>query len=161
MARQVGADVLVRVEEIVAALKDGIEAAGVGVFDDDCGVMFATSEASTKAFWNVLRGMACSRNWGAWYRDLRTAKHMVAGCACGGEHALHAFVLLERWVVLVLFDGPPQPYADAVMASAMRLLGELLPSERIAGKPPRRGPRGGGGGESARLGIPLWWVRKS
>jgi hypothetical protein len=147
--------------QIVAALKAGVGAAAVGVFDDDCAVMYATSEASDKAFWNTLRGIGCMRNWGGWYRDLRSAKHLVATCACVPEHAIHAHLIHERWVVLVLFEGSPAAFSDAVMASAFRLLERFLGAKRVKHGTPPRGPRGGGGGEAARLGIPLWWVRRS
>lgn len=149
------------VRQVVLALKDGIGATAVGVFDDDRGEMYETSEASPKAFWNILRGIACSRNWGAWYRDLRSAKHLEAGCSCLAQHTLHAFLLFERWVILVLVEGRPAPYADAVMASAMRQFGKLLSSKRVKAVSPKGGSRGGGGGEEPRLGIPLWWVKKS
>ena len=59
---------------ILVALKDGIGAAAVGVFDDDQGRMLVSTEFPPAAFWRAFKGLGCGQPWDAWYRDLRTSK---------------------------------------------------------------------------------------
>jgi hypothetical protein len=161
MESPVDRDIADRVRHLLIELKDGIAATAVGLFDDDRGRMYQSSEASPAAFWEAFRGMGCLQNWGEWYSSLRGAKRLVARCSCGAEHAVHGFLLHERWVVLVVTQGELMHGADAVMSYAVRVLGRWLPSVRAGTSPPTGGSGSGGGGESARLCIPLWWVVRS
>jgi len=151
----------IQVREALVALEDGIGIVAAAVFDDDQAETYVSTQPTPEQFWEVFRGMGCSQSWDAWYRELRSVKHFTARCTCGGEHRLHGSLLHERWVVMILSAGPLAPFAEAVMSSAVQLIGRLLPRLRSRPHPSGGGKKGGGGGESARLGIPLWWALKS
>lgn len=149
-----------RIRDVLAALKHGIGAAAVGIFDDDRTRMYLSSEASPTVFWDSLRAMPCLKvDWPSWYRELRGTKRRSAGCGCSGAHAVHGLLLHERWILLVVAGGPLFPGAESVMSSAAGLIAGLLPAVRV--KLPSPGAGGRGGPAPARLGIPLRWARKS
>jgi hypothetical protein len=148
------------VQEILVALKEGLEAAAVGVFDDDRAAIHLSSEPSTAAFWAELRELTCLLvDWSAWYQALRESRHLTTPCTCGA-HAIHSLVLHERWVLLVIAREPLFPGASSVIASAARLMAPLLASVRVKIAPPEV-DTGGEGPDASRLGIPMWWVRKA
>jgi hypothetical protein len=150
-----------QLESTLGALKEGIGAEAVAVFDDDRAGIYISGEASLAAFWDAFRTMPCLEvDWGSWYRDLRGSKRLATRCRCGRGHALFSFLIHERWALLVVAGGPLVPGAESVMASAAHVIAGLLPATRV--KVPPGGGRGGGGGPGpARVGIPLWWVLKS
>ena len=98
-------------------------------------------------------------DWTAWYRALRVARRTETPCACG-QHALHSFLVHDRWAFLVAAPRPLMLGGEAVMTQAARTLATLLPAARGSGPPGGGGGGGGGGPEPARLGIPLWWARQ-
>lgn len=131
------------------------------MFDDERTNLYLSIEPSAGLVWEGLREMECLRDvdWASWYRELRTSKHLTTACSCGGAHDLHGHLFHQRWVLLVIARGSLLPGADMVISSAARVLAGLLPALET---PPTGGARGGGGGpDAARLGIPLWWVRKT
>ena len=149
-----------RVEEILLALKEGLGAVAAGVFDDDRATIYLSSEPSAAAFWERLRELTCLElDWGIWYQALRESRHLTTSCSCGG-HGIHSLVLHERWVLMVIARGPLVAVTDLVMGSAARVLAPLLASVRVKLTPPDL-DSGGEGPEGARLGMPLWWVRKA
>jgi hypothetical protein len=149
-----------QLREVLVALEDGIGATAACVFDDDRAEMYVSTEETPERFWDAFRGMGCPEGWDAWYREVRSVKQFTARCNCGGQHVLHGALLHQRWVVMVISAGPQAPFAGAVVTSAARVIGDLLPPVRARRPPSPTGGKKGGGGESGRLGIPLWWARR-
>jgi hypothetical protein len=146
----------VDVVELLQALKLGVGARAVGVYDDDLGRLHASSEPSAEAFWSegvaVHRCLLQKVDWDGWYRELCWAKHRREQCDCAGQHALHGLFIHGRWSLLVVTVGAVPSVAPALMMSVALLLSRHLPRARH----PRR--RGGRGPEHARVGIPLRWL---
>src|SRR5262245_13065291 len=96
---------LERVNAMLAALKEGVGATVVGIFDDDRGRLHATSEPGPEPFWDAFRELRClSVDWAdSWYMELRSEKHVTAACSCGG-HVLRSLLIHGRWALLVLVD---------------------------------------------------------
>ena len=143
------------VQETVGALKGGIDASAIALFDDDRVRIYASTETPPDAFWNVFDGMTCLQvNWKAWYRELRANRQQKAMCTCDGRHVLYGVVVHERWILLVVARGTQVPGVESVFSSTATVLSRLLPTQRA-----RAGSRGpaGGGPPPAELGIPLWW----
>jgi hypothetical protein len=147
---------------LLTALKEGIDAAAIGVFDGRRGDMHASSEMTLAAFWDTFSANDCwDVDWGDWDRELLTAKRAAVSCGCGG-HSVLAFLIHDRWALLVLARGSLITGAGAVVVTAVKILTRLLPATRSKGSvlPPYGGGRGGGGSGPAELGIPVWWVRR-
>ena len=145
------------VQDVVGALKAGVDAMAVALFDDDRVRIHASSETPPDAFWNIFGGITCLEvDWGTWYRELRATRQHKATCSCGERHRLYGLVIRERWILLIVAPGEPVPGIESVFSSAASVLMKLLPSHRARAR--SRGPTGGSG--PAQLGIPLWWRRK-
>src|SRR6185436_17518115 len=123
------------VEEILLALKEGLGAVAVGVFDNDRATIYLSSEPSAAAFWERLRELTCLElDWGAWYQALRESRHLTTSCSCGA-HGVHSLVLHERWVLMVVARAPLVTVTDLVMVSAAKVLAPLLASARVKFNP--------------------------
>ena len=158
----------VAIEELLRALKDGIEATAVGVLDGARAWLHASSEKSPGTFWAAFNGMDCLRpDWDRWEADLMASGRSRVDCGCG-LHAVESFGVRGLWVVIVLATGGLGPAADQVVAQALPSLARLLPtagSKRSPASPPGGGPGGGGGSGGggqgpAELAIPAWWIRR-
>jgi hypothetical protein len=116
------------IKRLLRALKSGVEATVVGVFDAQEGEIHACSEPRGAAFWEAFEGWRCmNADWGDWDRALLIEKRARVICRCG-EHALEAFVVHDRWILLLLADGPLIPGAAGVVTHALRILSNLLPA---------------------------------
>jgi hypothetical protein len=146
-----------QVRQTLVQLKADVALAAAALFDDDRARLEGSSEGTADAFWDVFRDLPCLEvDWGAWYQALRLESSRLVSCTCG-EHALRAQLVGERFVLVTVSSGPISSSGPWAVAAAVRHLASLLP-------PPvrrRRSPGGGGEPEAARLGIPLWWVRRS
>lgn len=138
------------VEAVLEALRDGIGAEAIGLFDDDR----ADPGAGRLNFWNAFSDLelpCLNVEWDAWYRELESRQRVETGCACGG-HRLQGFLIHDRWALLLI--TPPALIPDAALAisSAFKALAEKLP-------PAMKRVRTGS--DPAPASPPLWWVRKS
>jgi hypothetical protein len=140
---------------LLEALRDGLGAQGVALFDDDRGDPLG--QVSPPNFWDAFDERPCAEiDWTAWYRRLRTEERVETVCGCGGAHHLCGFLIHGRWALLVVVPPSLASGAAAVIASSVRALADRLPPARPAEGayqevPPRVAPAGG----------LLWWVRKA
>ena len=141
---------------LLEALREGLGAQGVGLFDDDR----ADPNRQPPNFWDAFEERPCAEiDWGSWYRQLRYTGRVETTCGCGGQHHLLGFLLHERWALLVV--APPslhESVAAAITSSVKALAAQLPPAKKPDPlRPPVRleesdRPPGTGG--------LLWWVRK-
>lgn len=136
---------------LLEALREGLGAVSVGLFDDDRGD--PGQEPSPPNFWQAFEEQACARiDWDDWYRQLRQDQRVETRCGCGADHQLCGFLIHDRWALLVV--APPTLHAGgaAATASSVRALAEKLPP----GRP--RDPAT----VTAAAGDPqvIWWVSK-
>jgi hypothetical protein len=152
---------LQEIKALLTALKAGIEAEAVAVFDARRGDLHASSEATSATFWNAFGTSVCwDVDWGDWDRELLASKRSLVSCGCG-NHSVEARLIHERWVLLVLADGPLVTGAGSVVSHAVRILARLLPARREGGAlPPSGGGRGVGGSGPAEHGGAAWWIRR-
>jgi hypothetical protein len=127
------------------------------LFDDDRGELAGASEPSPSAFWGVLEVLPCLEvDWDEWYRTLRGEGSRTVSCACEEEHAVKAQLVGRRFVLLTVSTGPLVSAGPWAAAAAIAFLSTVLPPPlRRSRKPPH-----GGEPEAARVGIPLWWLRR-
>jgi hypothetical protein len=127
---------------VVDALRDGIGAEAVGLFDDDRAQLHASSHPAHPNFWEAFGGLPCLEgDWSSWYLELRTNKRVDTTCACGAGHRLCGYLVHDRWALLVVAHASLIPGA----AQRRRVGGEG------AGRPATacaqtRDPSGGEGG---------------
>jgi hypothetical protein len=140
---------------LLEALRDGIGAQGVGLFDDDRGD--PTGQLSPPNFWDAFDERPCAEiDWESWYQELRREERVETTCGCGGAHHLCGFLIHGRWALLVVVPPALRATAAAVIVSSVRALADKLPPAQ------RRDP-----GEQRRMAAPaaagglLWWVRKA
>jgi len=150
---------------LLEALRDGLGAASVGLFDDDRADADAAAASSRGGlnFWDAFdEGSACAViDWDGWYRDLRTHGHAATTCACGKAHHLGGFLIHDRWALLVVAPPALVSGGAAAIASSLRALADKLPPARTAAEreaiarhdaaPDTRHPPAAG---------PVWWIRK-
>ena len=139
-------------------LKADAALTAAALFDDEQGALAGSTEGAPNAFWGVLEELPCLEvDWDEWYRTLRREGSHTVGCTCGETHAVKAQLVGSRFVLLTVSTGPLVSVGPWAAAAAVAFLATVLP-------PPRRRlrkPPGGGEPENARLGIPLWWLRRS
>lgn len=148
---------------LLEALRTGLGAESVGLFDDDRGGVGADAEAAgdgTLNFWDAFDGRPCAHvDWRAWYRQLHQDQRVETICTCGADHHLHGFLLHGRWALLLVAPPALSGGGAAAIASSLTALSAMLPPARSAeereaaaryeGDPPApTGPQ------------PGWWVRK-
>jgi hypothetical protein len=150
------------IRALLEALKAGIEAKVVGIFDGARAWLHSSSEKSPGTFWSGFNELGCLRaDWGAWDRELLETGRARVDCQCGA-HAIDAFLFHNRWILIVLANGDLVTGAETVILHALDVLKQLLPARpirRSSAPPAGSGPAGGGQGP-AELGIPVWWIRK-
>jgi hypothetical protein len=67
----------------------------------------------------------------------------------------------DRWTLFVGARGPLHPDAEMIVKWAARHLTAHVPAQTTQEPEDPASGRGGGGGNAAEAGIPVWWARKS
>ena len=149
---------------LLEALRNGLDAQGVGLFDDDRADPDPDSPRGALNFWDAFDEPPCaSIDWDSWYRELRTHERVEMTCGCGGSHHLNGFLIHGRWALLVVAPPTLPSSGAAAIVSSLRALAAALPPEkslaerdaesRYAGAPsPSPAPTTASGA--------AWWVRK-
>jgi hypothetical protein len=166
------------VAAVLEALREGMGAEALGLFDDDRAELAASSvvpgagdpeQATHKPalnFWQAFHDLsggelACGPlDWATWYSQLRSHKRAEAPCTCGGGHKVMGFLIHDRWALLVVASPDLDSGAVAALSSSLKALDEKLPPAMKPALDARAVPyldreRQGGGG------APVWWVRNS
>jgi hypothetical protein len=141
---------------LLEALREGLGAAGVGLFDDDR----AEPHHQPPNFWDAFDQRPCAEiDWTAWYQELRARGRVETTCGCGGRHHLLGFLIHDRWALLVVAPPSLEASVAAAIASSVKALTAQLPPAKApsdvltAGEPEDAAPTKSGG--------LLWWVRKA
>jgi hypothetical protein len=141
---------------LLEALREGLGAVSVGLFDDDRSD--PERGESPPNFWEAFEDRPCARiDWDAWYRELRRGERVQTACGCGSEHHLCGYLIHDRWALLVV--APPALHAGgaAAIASSLRALAEKLPP----GKTRAPGPSTTATTTTQEpQETVMWWVRK-
>jgi hypothetical protein len=141
-----------RVLALLEALREGLGAQGVGLFDDDR----AEAGRQPPNFWDAFDQRPCAEiDWLTWYQALRADGRVETLCGCGGQHHLLGFLIHDRWALLVV--APPSleaGLAAAIVSSVKALAAHLPPAMKPAHAATEEPAPVGGGGL-------LWWVRKA
>lgn len=126
----------------------------IALFDDALTNLYATSEDSPDAFWNIFPMSPCwSFDREAWHRDLRSRNGEVCHeCTCNVRHIAKGYLIHDRWIVMIMLEEA-QPL-EAIERTW------LIPVV-LRDLPPKLSVRRRGGAEPlhASVGIPVWWVR--
>lgn len=146
---------------LLEALRTGLGADTVGLFDDDRGDRApANAAGGALNFWDAFDGLPCRGvDWEGWYRDLRQQGRVDTTCTCGAQHHLHGFLIHGRWALLLV--APPALPGEGVAAitSSLTALAAMLPpartAEERAATAPYEGDAPSPGGPP-----PSWWARK-
>ena len=115
------------------ALRDGIGAEALGLFDDDRGdraedAAEASPAAGEPNFWEAFDGLPCAEvDWRSWYRRLRQDGQVESTCSCGQAHRLSGYLIHDRWALLLVTSHTWQPGAAAAVSSSVKLLSDKLP----------------------------------
>jgi hypothetical protein len=142
---------------LLEALRDGLGAEGVGLFDDDRAD--PSQQLNPVNFWHAFEDGPCATiDWAGWYRELRRNERVETICGCGEAHHLCGFLIHGRWALLLVAPPALQSAGAAAIASSVRALAAMLPPakdrEKTAGGGLDDGER-----ESTAEGVP-WWVRR-
>jgi hypothetical protein len=154
---------------VLDALRTGIGAEAIGLFDDDRAETGAGRAQTPPNFWDAFGELPCAGlDWRAFYLELKTTRSVDLRCACEVGHRLHGFLLHGRWVLLLVAPPALAPGAAAVIASAVKALADKLPPARPEGTTgagtPHPADDDGFADAPSRMpvgGAPLWWVRKA
>jgi hypothetical protein len=150
------------VAAVLDALRDGIGAEALGLFDDDRGELNPSPHAPQLNLWEAFGGLRCvDLDWGHWYAALKTDGRVETVCACGAEHKVHGFMIHDRWALLLVTPAALGTGAAAIISSGVKTLAEKLPPGRkldpLAASVPESdealGPRLTG------ITAPVCWVR--
>jgi hypothetical protein len=142
---------------LLEALRDGLGAQGVGLFDDD---RADPHRQAALNFWDAFDERPCGEiDWDAWYRELKTSERVETTCGCGGGHRLCGFLIHDRWALLLVAPPSLPSQGAGAIASSLKALAARLPpaKERQDATPPRE-PAAAAAPGSGGL---LWWVRKA
>jgi hypothetical protein len=141
---------------LLEALREGLGAQGVALFDDDR----ADPDRQPPNFWDAFEQRPCAEiDWATWYSQLRQHGRVDTTCGCGGAHRLLGYLIHDRWALLIV--APPSLHASvaaAITSSVKALAAQLPPAKKPDPQMPQpepeepRVPQGTGG--------LLWWVRK-
>jgi hypothetical protein len=145
-----------RVVGLLEALREGLGAQGVGLFDDDR----SEPDRQPPNFWDAFDQRPCAEiDWAAWYQALRAQGRVETTCGCGGAHHLLGFLIHQRWALLIIAPPSLQASVASAIASSVQALAAQLPPARkpsdliTVEEDERPAPAGSGG--------LLWWVRKA
>jgi hypothetical protein len=142
---------------LLEALRTGMGAQGVGLFDDDRADPDAPR--ADLNFWDAFDERPCTLiAWDSWYRDLRRDGRVTSRCGCGEAHHLCGFLIHGRWALLLVAPPALVSSGAAAIASSLRALAEKLPPARTAAEwdDIRRHEAPPAGTDDG----PVWWVRK-
>jgi hypothetical protein len=141
---------------LLEALRDGLGAEGVGLFDDDRAD--SGRAPGPVNFWQAFDDRPCAAiDWERWYRELRSEERVETVCGCGRAHHLYGFLIHGRWALLLVVPPALRPLGAAAIASSVRALASRLPPAKNREKTARRAPGDAPPAASEPL---LWWVRK-
>ena len=141
---------------LLEALREGLGAQGVGLFDDDR----ADPGRQSPNFWDAFEERPCAEiDWTSWYRGLRQHQRVETTCGCGGNHHLLGFLIHDRWALLIVAPPSLEASVAAAIASSVKALAAQLPPAR---KPDPHGPPAASieSEPAEHGGALLWWVRK-
>jgi hypothetical protein len=148
---------------LLEALRHGLGADTVGLFDDD------RSDDSEQRpvglnFWDSFGERSCGPlDWEAWHRALRAGGRVDAACRCVGSHRLHGFMIHARWALLLVVPATLPAGSAVAIASSLHALAEKLPAamtpdERRQAEFAQEFDAPAAAGPTA--GVPVWWIRK-
>jgi hypothetical protein len=141
---------------LLEALRDGLGAQGVGLFDDDRGD--PSGAASPPNFWDAFEERPCAEiDWDDWYYQLRAHERVETRCGCGAAHHLCGFLIHGRWALLLIAPPALSSSAAAAITSSIRALAAMLPPARPPAEVNPREDRN----DRAPTGGLLWWVPKA
>lgn len=146
---------------LLEALRAGLGAETVGLFDDDRGDRAGETAVGPLNFWDAFDGRPCSGvDWAAWYQELRLQQRVETTCRCGADHRLYGFLIHGRWALLLA--APPALPGDgaAAIASSLTALAAMLPPARSAEEREAAARYDGDAPRTAAATRPNWWVRK-
>jgi hypothetical protein len=157
-----GAGVLALLE----ALRHGLGAESVGLFDDDRADPDPDAGSARGAlnFWDSFGDRPCAEiEWDAWYRALRAQKRVDTTCHCGRAHRLCGFLIHDRWALMLVVPAVLPAAGAAAIASSLRALAERLPPAMTSEE--RRQASFGSEDDPSppatmAAAVPVWWVRK-
>jgi hypothetical protein len=113
------------VAAVLEALREGMGAEALGLFDDD---RAEPHDEAALNFWQAFTDLPCGAlDWGPWYAELRGEKRAQTVCACGGGHQILGFLIHDRWALLVVAPPTLESGAVAALSSSLKALGEKLP----------------------------------
>ena len=144
---------------LLEALREGLGAQSVGLFDDDRAGPDPGSPRAGLNFWDAFGERPCAEiDWDGWYRALCREGRVATTCACGEAHHLCGFLIHGRWALLLV--APPELVSSgaAAIASSLRALADKLPPARTAAEWAVIGRHEEE--PAAATGEPVWWVRK-
>lgn len=153
-----------QIHALLEALRDGIGADAIGLFDDGRAELRPSGPTDPPNFWDAFGGLPCvSVDWERWYEELRATRRAEAPCTCATEHRLLGFLIRDRWALLLMASPTLIPGAAAIIASGVKVLSDRLPPPLarelltdIRGQPEELD-----GPSPPLAGVPVWWVRKS
>jgi hypothetical protein len=151
---------------ILDALRNGIGAEALGLFDDDRVQISPLQKDAQLNFWEAFGDLACIKlDWNHWYVELKASKSVATICACGAGHRVQGFLIHDRWALLMVAPAELADGGAAIVLSAIKALGEKLPPAMG----PSAEPMGGDDQDLGAGDLPavqganpgtLWWVRK-
>jgi hypothetical protein len=82
-------------EETLRRLKAEGGVRAITLFDGDLAALYATSETSPEAFWDIFATSPCwSFDREAWHRDLRSRSGITSHeCTCGVHHTSDGYLI--------------------------------------------------------------------
>jgi hypothetical protein len=150
---------------VLDALRDGIGAEALGLFDDDRGDLTASPQAPQLNLWEAFGGLRCvDGDWAAWYAGLKRDGQVESVCACGAGHKVYGFFIHERWALLLVAPAVLPVGTAAAISSGVKTLAERLPPARKPDPNPVNVPGGDAledlhDARPAAIPPPIWWVR--
>ena len=147
---------------LLEALRDGLGAQSLGLFDDDRGDPNPESLRGSLNFWDAFEQRPCGAiDWDRWYLELKKNGRVETDCGCGGGHHLSGYLIHGRWALLLVAPVALPSGGATVIASCLKALAAKLPPgktahEREAANQYDPRPEASAGAS----GGPVWWVRK-
>jgi hypothetical protein len=145
---------------LLEALRNGLGAQNVGLFDDDRAD--PDSPGNALNFWDAFGERPCAEiDWQAWYQSLRRDGRVATTCSCGAEHHLCGFLIHGRWALLLVAPPALVSGGASAIASSLKALADRLPPARTAAEWEAIARyEGAPASPTADAGDPVWWVRK-
>ena len=145
------------------ALRDGVGAEAVGLFDDDRADLHPSPHATQLNLWEAFGGLRCvDLDWSVWHAQLKAEKRFETVCACGAEHRVIGTFIHERWALLLVLPAELATGAAASIASGIKTLAERLPPGKALDPNSAGLPEADSAFDPVGAPIhsaPVWWVR--